>query len=139
MAGNLPTKKQRELLSFIDGFIKGNGYAPSYREIMRSLDYKSVSTVSSHVDSLIVKGYLRKVDNSARTLEVCTPGQATTSLKPSNLEQSLCREIDTRLRDSSVAAEDIEVLVASLRVLGFDEQHVTYRAKLGRHTEGDLS
>ncbi len=33
-----PTKKQRELLSFIDGFIKGNGYGPSYREIMRALD-----------------------------------------------------------------------------------------------------
>jgi SOS-response transcriptional repressor LexA len=42
-----PTKKQRELLSFIDGFIKGYGYGPSYREIMRALDYKSVSTVAS--------------------------------------------------------------------------------------------
>lgn len=73
MAGNLPTKKQRELLSFIDGFIKGNGYAPSFREIQRSLAYKSVSTVAIHVDGLIAKGYLRKVDNSARTLEVCTP------------------------------------------------------------------
>ncbi|HEU0266882.1 MAG TPA: hypothetical protein VFQ70_04605 [Candidatus Saccharimonadaceae bacterium] len=77
MAGNLPTKKQRELLSFIDGFIKGNGYAPSFREIQRSLAYKSVSTVATHVDGLIAKGYLRKVDNSARTLEVCTPATAT--------------------------------------------------------------
>lgn len=66
----LPTKKQRELLSFIDGFIKGNGYGPSYREIMRSLDYKSVSTVATHVDGLIARGYVRKRDNSARSLEV---------------------------------------------------------------------
>jgi SOS-response transcriptional repressor LexA len=65
-----PSKKQRELLSFIDGFIKGNGYGPSYREIMRALDYKSVSTVAVHVDGLIAKGLLRKTDNAARTLEL---------------------------------------------------------------------
>ena len=65
-----PTKKQRELLNFIDGFIKGNGYSPSFREIMRALDYKSVSTVAMHVNGLIARGWLVKKDNSARTLEV---------------------------------------------------------------------
>jgi repressor LexA len=65
-----PSKKQRELLNFIDGFIKGNGYGPSYREVMRALDYKSVSTVATHIDGLITRGYLRKKDNSARSLEV---------------------------------------------------------------------
>jgi len=65
-----PSKKQRELLNFIDGFIKGYGYGPSYREIMRALDYKSVSTVAVHVDGLIARGLLRKRDHSARSLEV---------------------------------------------------------------------
>ena len=65
-----PTKKQRELLSFIDGFIKGYGYGPSYREIMRALNYKSVSTVATHVDNLIAKGFLVKKDNSARSLSI---------------------------------------------------------------------
>jgi repressor LexA len=73
-----PTKKQRELLSFIDGFIKGNGYGPSYREIMRALDYKSVSTVATHVDGLIARGWLVKKDNSARTLEVVARGNEST-------------------------------------------------------------
>lgn len=67
---NLPTKKQKELLNFIDSFIKGSGYAPSYREIMRALDYKSVSTVATHVDGLIARGFLIKRDGSARSLEV---------------------------------------------------------------------
>ncbi len=66
------SKKQQELLQFIDGFIKGNGYGPSYREIMRALGYKSVSTVAVHVDGLITKGYLRKKDHSARSIEVVT-------------------------------------------------------------------
>lgn len=65
-----PSKKQRELLQFIDGFIKGYGYGPSYREIMRALNYKSVSTVAIHVDNLIAKGHLVKKDNSARSLAV---------------------------------------------------------------------
>lgn len=70
MQKNRPSKKQRELLNFIDGFIKGNGYGPSYREIMRALDYKSVSTVAVHVNGLIARGFLRKTKNSARSLEV---------------------------------------------------------------------
>lgn len=70
MSETRPSKKQRELLNFIDGFIKGNGYGPSYREVMRALDYKSVSTVATHVDGLITRGYLRKKDHSARSLEV---------------------------------------------------------------------
>lgn len=70
---NLPTKKQRETLNFIDGFIRENGYAPSFREVQRSLDLKSVSTVAAHVNGLIAKGYLIKRDGSARSLEVTTP------------------------------------------------------------------
>jgi repressor LexA len=76
-----PSKKQRELLSFIDGFINGNGYGPSYREIMRALDYKSVSTVATHVDGLITRGWLHKKDHSARSLEVVSPDSPN---EPSN-------------------------------------------------------
>lgn len=74
MSQALPTKKQQILLQFIDGFIKGNGYGPSYREIARALGYKSVSTVAVHVDALIAKGYLQKSDGySVRSLLVTTP------------------------------------------------------------------
>ena len=61
-----PTKKQRELLTFIEHFIGERGYSPSYREIMVGLNYTSVATVSLHVSSLIKRGHLRKRDRSAR-------------------------------------------------------------------------
>lgn len=83
------SKRQQELLSFVDGFIKGNGYGPSYREIMRALGYKSVSTVAIHIDNLIAKGYLVRRDKSARSLEVLT-------LTPDNV------------RPTSDAAPDVE-------------------------------
>lgn len=64
------TKKQHELLSYLDAFIKSNGYAPSYREIMHALGYKSVSTVSTHVQGLIARGYVKKANDEARSLEI---------------------------------------------------------------------
>lgn len=107
------TKKQKELLNFIDGFIKGNGYGPSYREVMRALEYKSVSTVATHVDGLIARGYLEKTSTSARSLAVVKqPDQQQTR------EQWLSQELKTRRRkfegadtpESAEAIKSIEVV-----------------------------
>src|SRR5579871_1616948 len=72
-----PTKKQFELLGFIEKFITEHGYSPSYREIMQGLNYNSVATVALHVNSLIKRGHIRKRDRSARSLEVMQPGEQT--------------------------------------------------------------
>src|SRR5215471_10088675 len=70
-----PTKKQRELLTFIEQFIAEHGYSPSYREIMAGLNYTSVATVALHINNLIKRGHLRKRDHSARSLEVVAPSE----------------------------------------------------------------
>lgn len=119
-----PTKKQRELLSFIDGFIKGNGYGPSYREVMRALDYKSVSTVATHVNGLIARGWLVKKDNSARTLEVVRPGSSTASPRGdvvvSSAEQEILRKIEElKGIDNDAHTSDIEALEKALELLGY--------------------
>ena len=123
-----PTKKQRELLSFIDGFIKGNGYGPSYREIMRALDYKSVSTVATHVNGLISRGWLVKKDNAARTLEVVMPGdtsgvtQSVVSKTSRSAEQEIRAKLDELLGvDNDANARDIETLRRALELLGYDD------------------
>ena len=121
-----PTKKQKELLSFIDGFIKGNGYGPSYREIMRALDYKSVSTVATHVDGLIARGWLVKKDNSARTLEVVAPGEASPNrigVVANSAEQEILQKIDEPKADHDKHAKEIETLMAALDILGYKAAH----------------
>lgn len=107
-----PSKKQRELLNFIDGFIKGNGYGPSYREVMRALDYKSVSTVATHIDGLITRGYLRKKDNSARSLEVVVQDAAAPIVsKESAHIKWLDSEIATRESiDSDESRQQVVIL-----------------------------
>lgn len=64
------TKKQRELLSYIETFIKQNDFSPSYREIMKAMRYKSVSTVANHIDNLIERGYIKKGKSGIRMLEI---------------------------------------------------------------------
>ena len=117
-----PTKKQQELLRFIDGFIKGNGYGPSYREVMRALGYKSVSTVATHVDTLIAKGYLRKGDGySARSLEVTTPDQPTTTSSVMTAEAELRRALKAQRKlDTDEARHAVVVLSEALQILGYD-------------------
>ncbi len=115
------SKKQRELLSFIDGFIKGNNYGPSYREIMRALGYKSVSTVATHVDGLIAKGYLRKRDNSARSIEVVS--LATETKQPDTAHiQWLKREVKKRI-DDGADEETVKTLQNTLKILGIADEN----------------
>lgn len=64
------TKKQLQVLNYIDEFTKINDYSPTYREIMSGLGLSSVSTVAEHIDNLILIGALKKIPNTARSLEV---------------------------------------------------------------------
>ena len=122
-----PSKKQRELLSFIDTFIKGNGYGPSYREVMRALNYKSVSTVAVHIDNLIQKGHLRKLTRSARSLEVVYNIQVPVETADKSTDKAwLLNQIATHFdkleqRVTKKALDEAYVLVGALHVLKLPE------------------
>lgn len=64
------TKRQRQILDYIQQFIEDNGYAPSYREIAAEFELSSVSTVAEHIDALAGKGYLQRGTNEARSLQL---------------------------------------------------------------------
>jgi len=132
------SKRQRELLNFVDGFIQGHGYGPSYREIMRALGYKSVSTVAVHIDGLMVKGYLRKRDRSARSLEVVTThlDDAPTRKTPTPAQEKwIINVISDKFKvlehsyDSNTL-DELYVLVGALKVLNLNDAHVSMKARL---------
>ena len=64
------TKRQKEVLDFIAGFVDDNGYCPSYEEIAHGLDLASLATVHKHISALESKGYLRRGFNQSRSLEL---------------------------------------------------------------------
>ena len=64
------TKRQKEILDFIHGFIDEHGYAPSFEEIAHSFGYSSLATVHEHLSNLERKGYIRKSYNESRSIEM---------------------------------------------------------------------
>lgn len=122
-----PTKKQRELYSFIAEFIQRHGYSPSYREIMRALDYTSVATVALHVNNLIARGHLQKRSHEARSLEVVPNNDMQLHIKQDQLEETEEKWLIRKVEDFLYRAEDtpsptaeqlneIAVLIEALRI-----------------------
>lgn len=62
--------KERQLLDFITQFIQRYGYAPTLKEIGDSMGLSSPATVHEHIDRLRIKGFIKKLDGTARGLEV---------------------------------------------------------------------
>lgn len=64
------TKRQLELLKYIDERIKEDGYSPSFDEMMVEMGLRSKSGVHRLVESLVERGFLQRLRNRARALEV---------------------------------------------------------------------
>ena len=64
------TAKQRELLLFIDSRLKDEGISPSFDEMRQALDLKSKSGVHRLISALEERGFIRRLPNRARALEV---------------------------------------------------------------------
>jgi len=63
------TKRQREILDFIESFIQTSGYSPSFEEIADFFGYRSLATVHEHLSNLERKGYIRRNYNESRSVE----------------------------------------------------------------------
>ena len=136
-----PTKKQRELLSFIEQFVAEHGYGPSYREIMRGCKYNSVATVAVHVNNLITRGHLTKRDKSARSLEVVKQtGEASTSpqLKITaanekwliDIVESKFKTVEEAKKIEQKDLDQLYIVTGALSVLGFDGAAVAFKSRL---------
>jgi repressor LexA len=64
------TKKQRDLLIFINDYIQKTGLSPSFEEMKIGLDLKSKSGIHRLINALVERGFLERMPNKARALEV---------------------------------------------------------------------
>jgi LexA DNA binding domain len=136
-----PTKKQKELLTFIENFIAEHGYSPSYREIMVGLNYNSVATVALHVNNLIKRGHIRKRDHSARSLEVVAPGEAkriTSNVVDPGEEKWLVEKVEHAFQQIENLGDELAessydhlyVLIGALKVLGLEGAAQSFMPRL---------
>jgi repressor LexA len=64
------TKRQKEFLDFLAGFLEKRGYSPSYEEIADGLSLASLATVHKHIMALEAKNYVKRGFNQSRSLEL---------------------------------------------------------------------
>lgn len=87
------TRRQKQVLDFLVGFINKHGYSPSFEEIGGSLDLSSLATVHKHLQTLEKKGFIRRGYNQSRSVEViAVPGSvpfAKTAIRPFSRARAL--------------------------------------------------
>jgi repressor LexA len=64
------TRKQHELLIFIDRHLKATGFSPSFEEMKEALQLRSKSGIHRLISALEERGFLRRRHHRARALEV---------------------------------------------------------------------
>ncbi|MFN6935631.1 MAG: transcriptional repressor LexA, partial [Tsuneonella sp.] len=80
------TAKQRELLQFITVRLEDSGISPSFEEMKEALDLKSKSGVHRLISALEERGFIRRLPNRARALEVIR--QAEDSVAAPRVQQA---------------------------------------------------
>lgn len=77
------TRKQHELLTFIQTRLEDSGISPSFEEMKDALDLKSKSGVHRLISALEERGFIRRLPNRARALEVLRQPDSSV-LRPAN-------------------------------------------------------
>jgi len=104
------TKKQKNLLLFINKKLRASGVSPSYEEMKQSLNLKSKSGIHRLISALEERGFIRRLPHKARALEViklpetASANDIYNSFSPSVIKGGLDEE------NSSVENSEIPVL-----------------------------
>jgi repressor LexA len=94
------TKKQSELLRFIHDRLQAEGVPPSFEEMKEALDLRSKSGIHRLIMALEERGFIKRLANRARAIEVLrlpesatvqSPARARTGFSPSVIPGSLGR------------------------------------------------
>jgi repressor LexA len=64
------TRRQKELIDFLDHFIEKKGYAPTIEEMAEHFGLRSLATVHKHLTNLQKKGLVKRDSNRSRALEL---------------------------------------------------------------------
>lgn len=70
-------KRQKEILEYLEKYIKKHGYSPTLTEIAKAFNLSSLATVHEHLQTLVRKGVIRKLEGVVRGIEVLEKKAAT--------------------------------------------------------------
>ena len=64
------TKRQKQMVDYLGQYIEEHGYAPTLAEIGQYFGLSSLATVHKHLHNLEAKGFIRRMHNHSRALEI---------------------------------------------------------------------
>ena len=85
------TKKQNELLIYINQNLRETGVAPSYEEMREALDLRSKSGIHRLIYALEERGFIRRLPHRARAIEVTKLPSASSQNKNANFNPELIK------------------------------------------------
>jgi repressor LexA len=91
------TRKQHELICFIDDRLRETGVSPSFEEMKEALELKSKSGVHRLISALEERGFLRRLANRARALEVIKMPERPEAKKPARAAKDTASAAAPRL------------------------------------------
>ena len=104
------TAKQRELLLFIQRKLEETGISPSFEEMKEALDLKSKSGVHRLISALEERGFIRRLPNRARALEVLKQPDDIAASRPlpaNDASNDAVAKVTTAPRNALEPANDI--------------------------------
>ncbi|MFW6303211.1 MAG: transcriptional repressor LexA [Candidatus Sumerlaeota bacterium] len=102
------TKRQREMLDFLERFIRENGYSPSLEEICEGVGLSSIATVHVHLRNLEAKKMIRRLANRSRSIELLPAARKSNALPG---KKAFSGTVELPLLGRVAAGEPIEALV----------------------------
>jgi repressor LexA len=103
------TRKQHELIRFIQERLEATGISPSFEEMKEALDLKSKSGVHRLISALEERGFIRRLPNRARALEVLKQPENVTSVKAAANSNSALSSIKAPAAPPPPANDVIEI------------------------------
>jgi repressor LexA len=68
------TKRQKQMVDFLEHYIGEHGYAPTLAEVGEYFGLSSLATVHKHLRNLELKGFIKRMHNHSRALEIAGKG-----------------------------------------------------------------
>ncbi|NOX95922.1 MAG: transcriptional repressor LexA [Alphaproteobacteria bacterium] len=121
------TKKQHELLSFISERIADTGISPSFDEMKDALDLRSKSGIHRLITALEERGFIRRLPNRARALEVlrmpedltrAPMGDSSKGFSPSVVQGGFQKRATPPRQSAAAPLENIPDHIQELPILG---------------------
>ncbi len=76
------TKRQKEILDYVSVFLESNGYSPTLNEIASHFQLASLNGVYKHLKALQERGFIRRLTNQARSIQLLNPDTPSPTTLP---------------------------------------------------------